>query len=306
MKRLLFFALLISLTQCLSQSYVDLVKIGYGHSFNNRFEGGNSNTNISTLEADLTLPVVLSEKHTLVTGLIFGSNQLQLFPESDYSHLYSTAVKLGLSSSWGRHWSSTLVLLPKWASDYTPVGMEDLFLGGYFSLKYSCSDRLVFRFGAYASTEAFGLFATPFFGWYYLSPNGRFEMDVSLPISADLNYDLGNVKLGMDYFGIGRSFNLKDGNPAGIPAYVDLSSLEFASYLQFDTFDDTVLIRAKFGYASSDFEVYAREDKIDLGLSAFSFGDDRQQLNPSIGGGFFVKLEAIYRFQLPNSSKDQP
>jgi hypothetical protein len=126
-------------------------------------------------------------------------------------------------------------------------------------------------------------------------------MDMSLPIAADINYDIGFATLGMDYFGIGRSFKLH--NDQALAKYVDLSSLEFAGYLQFNTLRKSVLLRAKAGYASSNYEVYANEDKIDLGLSAFSFGDNRQQLNADPAGGIFLKFEAIYRFNIPKQQQ---
>ncbi len=144
--------------------------------------------------------------------------------------------------------------------------------------------------------EAFGFFTTPILGWYYLSPNKRFEMDMSLPISADVSYKLGITTIGVDYFGIGRSYNVHYQNAPTL--YADLSSLEFASYLQFNTLEESVLLRAKLGYSSNNYEVYTEGDKIDLGVSAFSFGDDRTQLNPSLIGGVFLKFEAIYRFHI--------
>jgi hypothetical protein len=285
---------------------VDIVKVGYGHTFNNNFEGVAGSTQVGVIEADITFPVVINDKHALVTGMLFGRNELQLFPDDRFTDLYSTAFKLGLSSAWNERWSSNVVLLPKWASDYDGIRSGDFFMGGYAAIKYQKHERLVYRAGVYASTEAFGVFSTPFFGWYYTSRSGQFEMDFSLPISADLNYDTGLLTLGLDYFGIGRSFNLNGSQPTGVPAYVDLSSLEFSAYLQFDLLQETVLIRTKLGYASNDFEVYEQGDKLDLGLSAFSFGDDRTQLNPGISGGFFAKLEAVYRFQLRPPPADNP
>ena len=121
-------------------------------------------------------------------------------------------------------------------------------------------------------------------------------MDVSLPISVDINYQLGNFTFGMDYFGIGRSFNLTGKEQPD--AYVDLSSLEFAAYVQTKFINENLLLRGKIGYSSNDFEVYAKEDEIDFGLSAFSFGDDRTQLNPTLEGGIFLKFELLYRFHL--------
>lgn len=296
-----------------AQSYVDLLKLGYGRTFNNEFEGPRSpDTYITTLEADFTVPVVLNEKHALITGLSFSRNHVQLFPDNDielfrpgydadgFAALISTTLKLGVASTFNSKWSSTIVLLPKIASDYKNISGDDFYFGGFAVLKMQKTKQLKYRFGIYASGEAFGFFTTPIIGWYYLSPNGQFEMDMSLPIAADVNYTSGAFTYGLDYYGIGRSFNINsdDGN-----TYVDLSTLDFAAYLQYNAFEKSVLLRAKIGYSTNDYEVYLQGDKIDLGVSAFSFGDDREQLNPTIKGSPFVKLEAIYRFDIPGNSE---
>jgi hypothetical protein len=287
---------------CLSQNYVDLLRIGYGQTFNNDFENSASSTQVKSFEADLTFPVQISEKNVLITGAAFSRNNLQLFPEADFTSLLSTTLKVGLATTYNEKWSSTIVLLPKVASDYKNISGDDFYVGGFALLKLKKSDNLIYRFGAYASTEAFGIFSTPIIGWYYLSPNGRFEMDMSLPISADMNYCLGATTVGIDYFGIGRSFNITEDNTPDV--YVDLSSLEFASYIQFNALGKSVLLRAKFGYSSNDYEVYPQGQEIDFGLSAFSFGDERTQLNPNVRGGLFLKFEAIYRFHLKKEEKE--
>ena len=286
-----------------AQEYVDLFRIGYGQTFNNSFDGVDSSTSVKSFESGFTFPVVLNENHALITGADFSSNNLQLFPEAEYTSLYSTNIKLGLASTWSEKWSTTIVLLPKIASDYKDISSDDFYFGGFALLKLKKNENLKYRFGVYASQEAFGLFMTPILGWYYLSPNKRFEMDMSLPISADVSYKLGITTVGIDYFGIGRSYNVHYENTPTL--YADLSSLEFAGYLQLNALEESVLIRAKVGFSSNDYEMYAEDDKMDLGISAFSFGDDRTQLNPSLNGGVFLKFEAIYRFHLKEKSKSQ-
>jgi len=307
----LFFLLLFLPCFGNAQNYVDLFKIGYGQTFSNDFEGTSENTQVTALELDLTFPVVLNEKHALITGVAFSSNRLELLPlggirpfhegsDDFFTSLYSTTLKLGLASTFSDKWSTTFVLLPKIASDYHDISGDDFYLGGVALLKLQKKENLIYRFGIYGSTEAFGFFTTPIIGWYYLSPNQQFEMDMSLPISADINYTSGTFTYGMDYIGIGRSFNI---NENGASVYADLSSLEFATYLQFNALEKSVLLRAKFGYSSNDYELYAQGETIDLGVSAFSFGDDRTQLNPTINGGFFLKFEAIYRFNITSEKK---
>jgi hypothetical protein len=286
-----------------AQDYIDLVKIGYGQTFNNDFEGTGESTFVKSFDADLTVPIVINDKHAFITGAIYSRNNLQLFPNDEAISLHSTIVKLGLASTYNETWSSTLVFLPKIASDYVNSSSEDIYFGGVALLKYQKNEHLKYRFGFYGSTEAFGFFTTPIFGWYYLSPNTRFEMDVSLPIAADINYTFGITTLGFDYIGIGRSFRITESN-SGV--YADVSSLEFASYLQFNALQKSVLLRAKFGYSSNNYEIYEEGSTIDLGLSAFSFGDDRTQLNPNLGGGLFLRFEAIYRFDISEDSPASP
>ena len=315
MKNFIYVLLLFS-SLSFSQNYVDLLKIGAGQTINNSFDGYEDETEVKLIELDFTFPIVLNETNALISGVSFSSNSLELFPDSfatgntsqvfgpltKTTNLYSTTIKIGLATTFNDRWSATVVALPKIASDYENIGGDDLYFGAYGILKLKKRDNLIYKFGFYASTEAFGLFTTPIVGWYYTSPNGKFEMDMSLPIAADINYDVGFATVGMDYFGIGRSYNIeKEGAPK---VYVDQSSLEFLGYLQFNLLQKIVLLRAKAGYATTRNEVYADGDTIDLGLSAFSFGDNRTQLNPDMGGGLLLKFEAIYRFQLPSKKKE--
>ncbi|MEZ4875254.1 MAG: DUF6268 family outer membrane beta-barrel protein [Flavobacteriaceae bacterium] len=287
----------------LSQDYVDLIKLGYGHTFDNRFEGTQYSTNVLIMEADLTLPIPINDKYVLVSGVSFTKNRLQLFPDAPFQNLYGTTLKLGMLTTYNERWSSTLVFLPKLSSDYEQISTKDFYLGGFALFKYKKRENLIYRFGAYGSREAFGFFTTPIFGFYYVSPNHKFEMDISMPISADINYTFKGITLGMDYYGIGRSFNITE--ELAPKVYVDLGSLEFSGYVQVNTFEENVLLRLKAGYSSNNFEVYAQGDNIDLGLSAFSFGDDRKQLNPQINDGMFLRLEAIYRFRLTKTQKNE-
>ncbi|MFT4697934.1 MAG: hypothetical protein ACI9SJ_001066 [Flavobacteriaceae bacterium] len=279
-----------------SQDYVDILKVGYGTTFNSTFEDSPHSTDVNNFEIGLTYPVVLNEKNALITGADFNLTSLQLAPVSEYTNLYSTTFKIGLSSTFNEKWSGTFVLLPKIASDYHSISSDDFYFGGFASLKYKKNKHLTYRFGFYSSSEAFGVFATPIFGVYYKSSNQRLVIDASLPITANINYNLGAATIGFDYLGIGRSYLIHQENT--LPVYVEQSPLEFSSYFQLNTFNKNVLVRAKLGYTTNEHEVYAENDKLDFRLSAFSFGNDRRQLNSSLNGSLFIKFEAIYRFHI--------
>ena len=286
----------------ISQEYIDLLKIGYSHTFDAKFEGTDNSTEIKGFEAGITLPVVLNEKYALISGATFSTNNLQLFPLAPNTDLYSTMLKLGLATSHNEKWSSTIVFLPKMASDYKNLSGDDFYFGGYAVVKQKKSENLTIRYGLYGSTEAFGPFATPMIGVYYKSPNKRLEIDASLPIVADVNYTFGKATIGFDYFGIGRSFNISQDEFSEY--YIEQSPLEFSGYFQLNTLQKSVLLRAKVGYTSNIYEVYEQGDKLDFRVSAFSFGDNRTQLNPDIKGSVFIKFEAIYRLQFDNAQSD--
>lgn len=292
-----YFFFLIFPLFCLSQDYVDILKLGYGRSFENNFEGSDSSTYITSVEANLTLPIVLNKNNAIITGGVFSQNRLQLYPSENglttpFTNLYSTTLKVGLSSAFNEKWGMTLVLLPKVASDYYDISSNDFFFGGFGILKYQKRSNVLYRFGLYSSSEAFGFYTTPILGWYSLSKDKKIEMDIFMPISVDLNYTQGDFTYGFSYFGIGRSFNLEQSN---LNQYVQLNSLEFAGYAQFNRLFKHAILRAKLGYASDDYEVHNYGDKIDFGFIAFNFGDDRQQLNPKIKGSLFFKVELLYR-----------
>lgn len=301
---LCFLSFLVLCSGLSAQDYVDILKLGFGSTFSNTFDGSDASTHASNFEANLTAPIVLNAKNAIITGLVFSQNRLQLYPPENgvyvpFTNLYSTTLKLGINSAFNEKWSMALVFLPKLASDYYALSSNDFFIGGYSILKMKKRENLFYRFGVYSTTEAFGFYTTPIIGWYSLSKNKKLEMDMVLPISVDVNYTQGHFSYGFSYFGIGRSFNLEQDNSE---EYVQLSSLEFAGYVQFNNFFKNVMVRAKLGYSSDDYEIHEYGEKIGFGFIAFNFGDDREQLNPKISGGVFLKFELIYRIKFTSNN----
>jgi len=279
-----------------SQDYVDLFKVSYAYTFNSKFEDTSESTDVNTFETGLILPLKINTNNTLITGLNFDYNRLMLFPSAENTNLYSTTLRFGLATKYSEKWSSTIVLLPKVASDYSNISSNDFYLGGFAVFKNTKRKNLFYRYGFYISNEAFGLTFTPIIGCYYLSPNKKFEADISLPIATIINYNFGALSIGFDYFGIGRSYNLKPEKDQKL--YVEQNRLEFANYIQFNTLSENILFRFKLGYTDNEHKVYEQGDKIDFKFIAFNIKDDRTLLNPKLLGSLFFRLEAIYRFQL--------
>ncbi len=277
-----------------SQDYIDLVSVTMGKNLSATFENSISTTSANTLDISTVFPVVMNEKNTFITGVDFSSTSISLFPETSSSLLYSTTVKLGLATTFSEKWSTTFVLLPKLASDYRTISTKDFYLGGVALLKWQKNKKLKYRFGIYASSEAFGLFTTPIIGIYYLSKNNRLEIDASLPISATISYRLKKFTTGIDYVGLGRSYTLN----MYPNVYVEQNPLEFSLFFEFKPIGNSFLLRGKIGYTSNEHEVYEINDTLAYKISAFEFGGQRNQLNPTLSGALFIRAQGIYRFTI--------
>lgn len=308
MKKIVLFALLLPFLGN-AQNHLDLFKIGFSQTSNADFEDFDTATDIRSLDIDVTVPLQINDKNAFITGVLYSRNRLNLFPGNtgnpeisfgslaETTSLYTTILKLGLAHNFNDKLSATFVALPKLASDYRDISGDDFFIGGVALFKYKKSEHTTYKFGWFAMQQTYGIFTTPIVGLYYMSPSQKFEADVSFPIAADLNYKLNNtMKVGFDYFAIGRSFDIH--KPEAAAVYVDYTALEFTTYYQYGLLDNSVLLRAKIGYATSNFEVYNDGDNIDARFIGFNIGDNRTQVNPIIGGGVFAKLEAVYRFDL--------
>lgn len=287
---------------CTAQEYIDLFSINYGKSQEKTFENSSVNTSISTFQTNLTLPVVLNEKYTAVTGVNFSSYSLQLFPDSNNNHLYSTNLRVGLSVKHSEHWSGLYLFLPKVASDYINVNSEDIYLGGLAVLKYKRNENFGYGLGLYGSSEAYGMSVVPIVTFYYHSPNKRFEINGFMPNDADINYSLTDkTRIGVDFLGHGNSYKLTTDNIRS--NYVENNSIDFSSYVQRSVFDKKILLRLKLGYSLNEFRVYPMDQKLDLQILALKFGDNRTRLFEDKSNTILLKMEAIYRFDLSNVKK---
>ena len=148
----------------------------------------------------------------------------------------------------------------------------------------------------YANTEKYGLIIVPILGLYYKSANKNFEANLNLPIIGDINYEIGKKTwVGMRFDGLGTTYTLNNRVYSPNGAYVSKTSNELVSYLRF-RLSKSIYLNTKVGYAiSRNYKVFDANDKIDLALSSFYFGDNRTQLNERFKDGAIFKMELFYR-----------
>lgn len=279
------------------QKYVDIAKFYYGNSALNKFEKSDSSTRIKELGLEITMPIVINPSDAILTGLVYERIQTRLFEKDPETTVSVLGLRAGLSKKHSDKWSGTYVLIPKLASDFDHIGSKDFQLGVIALLKYTKRANKSYKLGIYYNSELFGPFIVPLFGVYYLSPDGKFETNLTLPFLADMNYKLHQrLSVGLNFNGQVRSYHLTEVSSTNQPGYLVKATNELFSYLKFNL-TENLSIQTRLGYSvGRSFRVYDENDKISFGSILIKVGDDRQQLNTDFSDGFIYQVNVLYRF----------
>jgi len=302
MKKLFIASLFISTIASFGQNHVTIAKFSYANTPLNKFENGTDKTKIEQFDLRLNFPIVLNEKHVLLTGL-FGNKTFVKFDAeiSGYTNLFATGLNIGLHSKYNEKWEATYMAIPKLASDFNGISHND-FQFGYLALfNYVKRQSLKFKFGVYGNSEKYGSLIVPIVGLYYLSPNEKLEMNLNLPLLADFNYKLSNTStLGMNFDGLSSSYNLTRTIYIKEGEYAVIKSNELFAYYQLKIWE-SIYTKVKFGYSFyRTSEVFSENDNIDFAVAAFNLGDERIPLNENFNDGPIFKFELIYRINTNN------
>lgn len=280
----------------LTQNYFDLGNISYTNTPSNKFETSSGSTSVEEVALEFNFPIIINDKTTVLTGFYGNKTSLNLDANASATELIQLRFNIGLNKIFNETWSGTFMVLPKLVSDKVSFNKDNLQLGFLSLFTRKKRDNLKYKYGLYINTEEFGLLVVPILGLYYKSPNQKFETNLNLPIFADANYKIGNKSwVGIDFNGLGTSYNLTDQDYTTNGAYVFKESNELACYLRYQI-SKSLYLNAAVGYAiNRNYEVYDSSDKINWALTAFNFGDDRTQLNEGFKDGPIFRLDLLYR-----------
>ena len=296
--RTLLVALLVTITSQ-AQNYIDLANLSYSTTPQNYFENSEESTAVNELEFQFTFPKVLDEKNTFISNVMIESNALRLDPTyRKKTTLASLSLALGFNHKYSDRLAITYLIIPKIASDLDLITSDGFQLGGLALATLKKNENFSWKMGLYANTEEFGLFLVPYAGFYYLSPSKRFEAYITT-INGDINYMLTDkINIGGDVNGLTSSYALSDPYFGSTTEYFAKNTTEFFAYLRYPLYKGLYL-KAKAGYSiTRTYKVFEESDQVDLGLSLFYLGDDRNQLNTPLAKGALFKLELLYRFNL--------
>lgn len=295
----IYFSLLLFLFSFSSygQNYVDLAKFHYVNTPQTSFDsiGVDETTQVEEFGVDIMLPIQLDSNNVILAGLYLEKISTQFDPPLGNKSISTINLKVGFNRNHSDKWSGTYMILPKISSDFqNSLSSNDFQVGGLILMKYTKKVNLKYSVGLYYNNELFGPFFVPLLGLYYKSPNDKFEINATLPIWADMNYKLVNwLNIGTNFTAFVRSYNLTE-----TPDYVVKKTNEVYGYLQFKL-NKSLLIQTKVGYSiGRSYRKYDKSEQVDVGISAFRFGDKRNALNPDLNDGVIFKARLLYRFNL--------
>jgi len=296
---LLFFALF-TLTAS-AQDYVDIFKLSVNNATLGNIDN-NYETGVNNLNMEVYYPKKLSDKAVLLTGFTVENTRLNISPNSDRSSLTMTRFNLGMKYQHSEKWSGTYVFLPKIASDFENIGSNDFQFGGLAVLDYQYNATSKIKFGVYASSENHGSTITPLIGIWHRSKNSKFYINATLPIRMDANYALSKkFSVGSDLLTSIKSYNLSQVNSDN---YVQEESIRFALYAALGLMDNSIIVRGKVGFDTTDYGLFNSNQKVGAQVLTFPLNtDNRTRLNSEFDSSLYVGFDAIYRFDLTKETK---
>jgi hypothetical protein len=294
---LVMIAFVVVSANCIGQDYLDIAKVKNGFVPNNKYKEVDGETVVNNFLVKVTYPIVISDKLVFLTGVDYSNINLKPLADSGAVNLMSSGIRLGVSYNHTDKLKGIYLAIPKFTGNYKSGTNKYFQVGGVALWKYKVKENLIYKFGVYGSSEVFGFYTTPILGIYYLSLNKKFELNLSLPISADINYKvLKNIRVGVEWLALTAGYDL---NEYTMPSsYIQKTTQEAGGYLQFDFWKEQLILKTKFLYTMSIFRLYGDAETVDFGITGVFINDKRKQINNDFQKGIGFEVSLAYRFHI--------
>ncbi len=284
-----------------AQNYVDLAKLYYTNSPNNKFDSTSQTSDMTEVGGEILLPIPLKNGSAILTGFAYEESKLRPGPQiKDPIKLYVINPRFGVNWVHNKKWTGQYMLLPQISSDLEgKLQGHDFQLGAIGIASYKKSENLSYRFGAYYNGALYGPGTFLIAGFYYQKPESRWTFDFMLPIWADINYKINEVfSVGLRQDDMLRSYYLNEPSFSNQDEYLVELSPDTYLYLQ-TAIAKNYILQFKIGHSiGRSYEVYNVGDQIDLGFSGINFGDDRNKLSTDFADGLIFQVRFHYRLFL--------
>jgi len=152
------------------------------------------------------------------------------------------------------------------------------------------------RFGALYNGEVFGPLLVPliYTDWQL---SERWNINGTFPISLKASYTFNDrLSGGYSHFGFITTYSINE--PEFDSDYIERNSIDETIFLRW-RLAGNIHLETRFGYSLSRvYQQFSEDDKMDLRLSLFAFGDNRTQKNVNFNSGPIASLRVVYNLPL--------
>lgn len=281
------------------QTYFEVFNLNYNYSPNNKYKNSDSKLDITDMNANFKVPVVLKNGDAFILGL--SGNRLDLDNSNDSLQdmvLSAANLQIGFNKSLGKKWQVLGVVIPKVSSDFKDISSEDLQCGGLLLFTYIKNEKLKYKVGVYYNQEYWGPFIVPILGFDW-QPNDKWDIFGSIPISATVSYHLTKkINTGFYFQAPTSSYRLSEKDNS---MYLARTTNELYWFNEF-YITKNIVFQEKLSYSvGRSFRLYDKDDLLDAKISAFNIGDNRIQRNTDVNNGLVFDVKIMYR--VPNKKK---
>jgi len=266
----------------LSQTSVDILKLGYAHSLS-----APSGNRQSDMYGNLLIPVPIGEKLVILSGV--NQNYITTTQNDTDIVLSQTTIPLGFKAKLGEKYSITAVYLHRLTQVIEPWYGVQYQPGGIVLLTRKVSDNCKYNIGLYYNSENSGPFYIPVLGINW-KPTDKLQIKGNMPIDMKVMYKLNeSMKIGLSYVG-------KYGTFMASPNYIVLNRNEFALFLEYAIVKN-IIVQAGPNYSLGNTnKFFAQGDQVNASVDGFHLNDSRNLLDVyELNNSLFFDVKLICR-----------
>ncbi|RLD19235.1 MAG: hypothetical protein DRI71_12130 [Bacteroidetes bacterium] len=296
--------ILLAISSMLAQESLDLVTLsgryGFPQKYDSAYQGKATETG-GLFNAKLPIPLNKEQTTIWYNDLLYSpvsvSNSETMSAEiANPIKLHGFILQTGLVKKFSNGTALQILFVPRFMTDFENVNGKNWQFGGIGLFEKRYHEKLMMRFGLLYNQELFGPILTPLvhLDWKFAP---KWSIVGMLPIYAKINYHASeNLTMGFSHFGLTTTYRL--GNVAYENDYIERSSIDLTLFLR-QRIAGNIHIEGRFGYAlSRKYEQYTEDQKLDLRVIIFNFGDNRVQKNTSFNDGPIANIRLVYNLPL--------
>lgn len=298
------FLLLVLSSNALAQESIDLITIsgryGIPSPYTSTYTGKATETGILI---NLRVPIPLNESKTSLwynnltyTQATINNDEIMPADIANPISIHGFILQTGFMKRFDNGTGFQILFAPRFMTDFEDANGKNWQFGGIALYEKRYNDKLLFRFGLLYNQELFGPILTPLIDMDWRISD-KWSIVGLVPIYLKVNYHASdNMIVGISHFGLTTTYRL--GNPAYVNDYIERTSIDLSLFLR-QRIAGNIHIEGRLGHTlNRKYAQYTEDQKLDLRLIIFNFGDDRVQKNTNFQNGIIANIRLIYNLPL--------